>query len=69
MRQYTIAITALSEGYALRQHVEGGLESFIRPTGPNGSPQEWTIFAAAMEALVLQFMEPDPEFVPRPPSA
>jgi hypothetical protein len=64
MRQYTIAVTALSEGYALRQHIEGGVESFTRPTGPNGALQEWTLFAAAMEALVLQFMEPDPEFVP-----
>jgi hypothetical protein len=66
MRQYTVAITALSEGYALRQHIEGRLESFTRPTGPDGALQEWTLFAAAMEALVLQFMEPDPEFVPRP---
>jgi hypothetical protein len=64
MRQYTIAVTALSEGYALRQHVEGRMESFTRPTGPNGALQEWTLFAAAMEALVLQFMEPDPEFTP-----
>jgi hypothetical protein len=68
MRQYTIAITALSEGYALRQHIEGKLESFTRPTGPDGALQEWTLFAAAMEALVLQFMEPDPEFTPRPPA-
>ena len=64
MRQYTIAVTALSEGYALRQHVEGRIESFTRPTGPDGALQEWTLFAAAMEALVLQFMEPDPEYSP-----
>jgi len=67
MRQYTIAITALSEGYALRQHIDGKLEPFTRPTGPDGELQEWTLFAAAMEALVLQFMEPDPDFGPRPP--
>src|ERR1700676_3827839 len=66
MRQYTISITALSEGYALRQHVEGRMDPFTRPTGPNGALQEWTLFAAAMEALVLQFMEPDPEYTPRP---
>jgi hypothetical protein len=68
MRQYTIAVTALSEGYALRQHVEGRLETFTRPTGPGGGPQEWTLFAASIEALVLQFMEPDPEFTAPPPS-
>jgi hypothetical protein len=68
MRQYTITTTALSEGYAMRQHIEGGLEPFQRPTGPNGELQEWTLFGAAMEALVTQCVEPDPDFEPGPVS-
>ena len=64
LRQYTIASTALSEGCALRQYVEGGLPPIFRPTGPNGEPQEWTLFGMAMEALALQSVEPDPAFTP-----
>ncbi len=65
LRQYTIVATALSEGYAMRQHIEGGLEPFTRATGADGrSPQEWTLFGAAMEALVMQAVELDPDFRP-----
>ena len=66
MRQYTITTTAISEGYALRQQIEGMLVPFTRPTGPDGELQEWTLFGLAMEALVVQCVEPDPEFGPRP---
>jgi len=34
----------------------------IRPTGPNGEDQEWSLFAFGLEALVHQFLEPDPDF-------
>jgi hypothetical protein len=61
LRQYTITSTALSEGYALRQYIEGGLDSFMRPTGPDGELQEWTLFGAAMEVLAVQCVEPDPD--------
>ncbi len=64
LRQYTIASTALSEGYALRQYIEGGLPSFMRPTGPHGELQEWTLFGAAVEALAMQSVEPDPDIIP-----
>ncbi len=67
LRQYTLTTTALSEGYAMRQHIEGGLEAFLRPTGPNGEPQEWTLFGTAMEALVIQAVELDPDFTPPAP--
>jgi len=42
-----------------------------RPTGPEGEEQEWTLFAAGLEAIVLQFFEPDPAFSlpPAPPAA
>jgi hypothetical protein len=36
----------------------------IRPTGPNEEDQEWSLFAVGLEALVHQFLEPDPEFTP-----
>jgi hypothetical protein len=66
MRQYTITSTALSEGYALRQHIEGRMEAFMLPTGPRDELEEWTVFGLAMEALVLQCFEPDPDFAPSP---
>jgi hypothetical protein len=67
MRQYTITSTAVSEGFALRQHIDGRMKSFVLPTGPGGEPQEWTAFGLAMEALVMQCFEPDPDFTPAIP--
>ena len=64
MRQYTVTTTALSEGYALRQHIEGTFDPFMLPTGPGRELQDWTVFGLAMEALVLQCIEPDPDFSP-----
>ena len=64
LRQFTIAVTAYSEGCSLRQRIEGHTEVIVRPTGPNGEDQEWTLFAAGLEALVQQFFEPDPDFTP-----
>jgi hypothetical protein len=64
MRQYTVTSTALSEGYALRQHIEGKMEPFVLPTGPGDELEEWTVFGLAMEALVMQCFEPDPGFTP-----
>jgi hypothetical protein len=61
MRQLTVAIGALAEGCALRQRVDPHLEGILRPTGPNGEDQEWTLFAIGLEALLLQFLEPDPD--------
>jgi hypothetical protein len=39
----------------------------IRPTGPDGEDQEWTLFAVGLEALVNQFLELNTEFAPTPP--
>jgi hypothetical protein len=58
MRQFTIAVTAYSEGCSLRQRIDGHIEGIIRPTGANGEDQEWTLFAVGLEALVHQFFEP-----------
>jgi hypothetical protein len=63
MRQFTMAVTAYSEGCSLRQRIDGHAERIVRPTGPHGDDQEWTLFAVGLEALVHQFFEPDPEFV------
>jgi hypothetical protein len=69
VRQFTMAVTAFSEGCSLRQRIDGDAEGIVRPTGPNGEDQEWTLFGAGLEALVHQFYEPDPDHVsmPAPP--
>lgn len=63
MRQLTDAILAWSEGHSIRQRVSGEIARLSLPTGPEGEIQEWTLFGVGLEALVLQFLEPDPDFV------
>ncbi len=69
IRQFTVAIGALAEGCALRQRVDGQMEGILRPTGPNGEDQEWTLFGMGLEALQRLFFEPDPDWSPPPESA
>jgi hypothetical protein len=64
MRQFTEAALAWSEGQAIRQRVSGAVSRLSLPTGPDGEMQEWTLFGVGIEALVQQFFEPDPSFVP-----
>ncbi len=64
MRQFVMAVTALSEGCSLRQRLTGRVERVLRQTGPNGEDQEWTLFASGLEALLHQFFEVDPDFAP-----
>ena len=65
LHDFFVAEDSLSEGYGLRNRVDAGARKVIlRPTGPGGEEQEWTIFAVALEALVRQFFELDPEWVP-----
>jgi hypothetical protein len=63
---FVMAVTALNEGFALRARINGHIEWVTRPTGPDGEDQEWTLFAAALEALARQFFETDPDFTPPP---
>jgi hypothetical protein len=47
------------------------MEGILRPTGPGGELQVWTLFGVGLEALVDQFfvLDPDvvaPEVVPAP---
>ncbi len=65
LRQLTVATGALAEGCALRYGVDtDSTRSIMRPTGPDGEEQEWTLFSVALEALVNAFVELDPEWDP-----
>ena len=64
MDDFSSAAIAYAEGCALRQLACGEVKMVTRPTGPNGEAQEWSPYAVGMEALVNQFLEPDPTFVP-----
>lgn len=64
VRQFAIAVAALSEGDSLRRHVERSQAPVELPTGADGALQEWTIYSLAIEAVALQFFEVDPDFVP-----
>ena len=65
IRQFTIAVAALTEGCVLRNRVDAGqMNGIMRPTGPGGQAQEWTLFGLALEALAEKFFEPDPGWEP-----
>jgi len=65
IRQFTIAVAALTEGCVLRNRVDAKqMNGIDRPTGPSGEQQEWTLFGIALEALVEKFLEPDPDWEP-----
>ena len=63
LREFTVSTGALIEGCVLRQVGAEDLPVIERPTGSGGSPQEWTLFSVGLEALALQFFEPDPDWV------
>jgi hypothetical protein len=67
IHQFAVAVTALSEGDSLRQHVDRAQSLVELPTGTDGETQEWTIYSLAVEAVALQFFEPDPDYVPPAP--
>jgi hypothetical protein len=61
-RQLSVAVGALAEGCSLRQRVDPHLEGIVLPTGVNGENQEWTLFRIGLEAILLHFFEPDPDW-------
>jgi hypothetical protein len=64
VRQFAIASESLAEGSALRHHVSApDMEGILRPTGPGGELQPWTLFGVGLESLVKQFFLLDPDFV------
>jgi hypothetical protein len=63
VRQFTIAASALAEGCVLRDRVDAAhMNGIMRPTGPGGEDQEWTLFGLALDALAQQFFELDPDW-------
>ncbi len=58
--QFLNAVGALSEGCSLRDRVDTKMLGIVRPTGPQGEDQRWTIFGIGLHALVLEFFELDP---------
>jgi hypothetical protein len=62
--QFTRSCIALVEGCALRDRAEPGGRGIERPTGPGGAMQSWTVLGIAMEALVDEFFELDPDWRP-----
>ena len=76
VRQFTIAVSAMIEGCALRQGGDPTLEPIMRATGPGGSLQEWTLLGVCTDAIAQRFFEIDPDWVvdagtppPPPPRA
>jgi hypothetical protein len=62
LHQFTLAVSAMVEGIALRQGGDPELALIARPTGPGGATQEWTLFGVCMEALAVRFLEIDPDW-------
>jgi len=58
MAQFTAASASLIEGVAMRHGVNDLVTMIDRPTGPGGSPEPWSLFAVAFEALFLGMFEP-----------
>jgi len=64
LEQFVSLVVALAQGCSLRTRTTDHNEMIVRPTGPNGEDQDWSLFALGLEALLHQFMEPDPGFSP-----
>lgn len=69
LRQFTVSVSAMVEGSALRQGGDPELAVIWRPTGRDGGTQPWTLFGVCMEALAVRFFEIDPDWVPAPAAA
>ena len=59
--QFLNAAGALGEGCSLRDRVDSQMLGIVRPTGPHGEDQSWTIHGIGLHALVQEFFEPDPD--------
>ncbi|MGO8873928.1 MAG: hypothetical protein ACLQPH_21490 [Acidimicrobiales bacterium] len=64
-RHLAVAAESLGQGCELRYRIDPSeMESIRRPTRPGGGEEEWVLFAIGLEALVLQFLEFDPDWEP-----
>ena len=56
VRQLSMLAISLTEGFSIWERVDPSMTRHIlRPTGPNGEKQEWTLFSLGVEGLVWQF--------------
>jgi AcrR family transcriptional regulator len=63
----TVALAALSEGFALQAMSGAPHPRIERPdTMPDAGSSDWTLLAYAVEAIVERFTEPDPAAGPPP---
>ena len=62
MLMFTLCAAALTDGLAIRtRYTVIPIDDIVRPTGPDGEPESWHLFAIGFEALVRQFFEFLPE--------
>jgi len=66
VRQFSRSITSLVQGSALRDRAGPCMRGIELPSGPGGALQDWTVLGVGMDALVDQFFEVDPDWVPEP---
>jgi hypothetical protein len=64
LRQFTLSVSAMVEGSALRQGGDPEVAIIMRPTGRDGGLQPWTLFGVCMEALAIRYFEVDPDWAP-----
>ena len=58
VRQLSMLAISLTEGFTIWDRVDPSMTRHIlRPTGPHGEKQEWSLFSLGLEALVWQFAE------------
>jgi len=62
LRQFIESVGALIQGCALRAGADTDPPAILRPTGPGGRSEPWSLFAIALEALVMQYLELDPDW-------
>jgi len=59
--QFNTAACAIAEGLTIRAPISPHVTGIRRNTALDGSEQEWTLSAVCFEALLRQFLEPDPD--------
>ena len=60
IRQLSMVAISLAEGFIVWDRLDPVMSRHIlRPTGPEGEKQEWTLFSMGLEALLWQFAELD----------
>ena len=58
VRQLSMLAVSLTEGFTVWDRVDPTMtRDILRPTGPGGGKEEWTLFSIGLEALVWQFAE------------